>query len=216
MGLWYLKDTAMARTAYADADHAGCQDTQRSTSGSAQFFGDKLARLVAKGYSQDEGIDCEESFALVARLEAIRIFIANAARKNMTFYQMNVKIAFLNGELKEEFYVSQPDGFIDPYRPNHVYHLKKALYGLKQAPRACRPVMVFVVCMCARHQSKPIKKHIEAVKRVFWYLQGTIYMGLWYLKDTAMARTTYADADHAGCQDTQRSTSGSAQFFGDK
>ncbi|GJY98232.1 retrovirus-related pol polyprotein from transposon TNT 1-94 [Tanacetum coccineum] len=66
----------------------------------------------------------------------IRIFLANAASKNMTVYQMDVKTAFLNGELKEEVYVSQPESFIDPDRPNHVYRLKKALYGLKQAPQA--------------------------------------------------------------------------------
>ncbi|GKD11003.1 retrovirus-related pol polyprotein from transposon TNT 1-94 [Tanacetum coccineum] len=292
-------------------------------------------------------------------LEAIRIFLANAASKNMTVYQMDVKTAFLNGELKEEVYVSQPEGFVDLDRPHHVYRLKKALYELKQAPRAwydtlskfllahgfskgvvdptlfiqktytlhvqiyvddiifastdpkycdrfsnemsskfqmsmmgqisfflglqisqnprgifinqskyaneilkkfdlhksdpvdtpmvertkldedlsgipvdqtqyrsmigslmyltaSRPDLVFAVCMCARYQSKPTKKHLEAVKRVFRYLQGSINMGLWYPKDTAMALTAYADADHAGCQDTRRSTSGSAQFLGDK
>ncbi|GJS25815.1 retrovirus-related pol polyprotein from transposon TNT 1-94 [Tanacetum coccineum] len=102
-------------------------------------YGDVLknkARLVAKGYRQEEGIDFEESFAPVARIEAIRIFIANAASKNMTIYQMDVKTAFLNGELKEEVYVSQPEGFVDPDHLTHVYRLKKALYGLKQAPRA--------------------------------------------------------------------------------
>ncbi|GJU51835.1 retrovirus-related pol polyprotein from transposon TNT 1-94 [Tanacetum coccineum] len=102
-------------------------------------YGDVLknkARLVAKGYRQEEGLDFEESFAPVARLEAIRIFLANAASKNITVYQMDVKTAFLNGELKEEVYVSQPKGFIDPDRPHHVYRLKKALYRLKQAPRA--------------------------------------------------------------------------------
>ncbi|GKD59083.1 putative ribonuclease H-like domain-containing protein, partial [Tanacetum coccineum] len=102
-------------------------------------YGDVLknkARLVAKGYRQEEGIDFEESFAPVARIEAIRIFIANAASKNMTIYQMDVKTTFLNGELKEEVYVSQPEGFVDPDHPTHVYRLKKALYGLKQAPRA--------------------------------------------------------------------------------
>ncbi|GKB63672.1 retrovirus-related pol polyprotein from transposon TNT 1-94 [Tanacetum coccineum] len=93
------------------------------------------ARLVAKGYRQEEGIDFEESFAPVARIEAIRIFIANAATKNMTIYQMDVKTDFLNGELREVVYVSQPEGFVDPDKPNHVYRLKKALYGLKQAPR---------------------------------------------------------------------------------
>nr|GFB32200.1 retrovirus-related Pol polyprotein from transposon TNT 1-94 [Tanacetum cinerariifolium] len=78
-----------------------------------------------------EGIDFEESFAPVACIVAIRIFIANAASKNMTIYQMDVKTSFLNGELKEEVYVIQPEGFVDPDHPTHVYHLKKALYGLK-------------------------------------------------------------------------------------
>nr|GFB14600.1 uncharacterized mitochondrial protein AtMg00810-like [Tanacetum cinerariifolium] len=81
---------------------------------------------------------------------------------------------------------------------------------------ASSPDLVFAVCMCARYQAKPTKKHLEALKRVFRYLKGTINWGLWYLKDTAMALTAYADADHAGCQDTRRSTSKSAQFLGDK
>ncbi|GKC50875.1 retrovirus-related pol polyprotein from transposon TNT 1-94, partial [Tanacetum coccineum] len=90
----------------------------------------------SKGFRQGEGLDSEESFAPVARLEAIRIFLANAASKNMTVYQMDVKTAFLNGELKEEVYVSQHEGFVDPDRPHYIYRLKKALYGLKQALRA--------------------------------------------------------------------------------
>nr|GFC45146.1 retrovirus-related Pol polyprotein from transposon TNT 1-94 [Tanacetum cinerariifolium] len=85
------------------------------------------ARLVAKGYHQEEGINFEESFAPVACNEAIRIFIANADSKKMTIYQMDVKTAFLNGESKEEVYVSQPEGFVDLDHPTHVYHLKKAL-----------------------------------------------------------------------------------------
>ncbi|GJW32398.1 retrovirus-related pol polyprotein from transposon TNT 1-94 [Tanacetum coccineum] len=222
-----------------------------------------------------------ESFVPVARIEAIGIFIANAASKNMTIYQMDVKTSFFNDELKEEVYVSQLEGFIDPDHPIHVYCLKKALYGLKQAPRAwydtllqflldnkfskglqvsqnpkgifinqsklaleilkkfgmdlcdpvdtpmvdrlkldedplgipvdqtrfcsmvgslmyltaSRPDLVFVVCMCVR---------------------GTINWGLWYPKDTAIAVTAYEDVDHAGCQDTRRSKSGSAQFLKDK
>ncbi|GJT55492.1 retrovirus-related pol polyprotein from transposon TNT 1-94 [Tanacetum coccineum] len=92
------------------------------------------ARLVAKGYRQEEGIDFEESFAPVARIEAIRIFIANAASKNMTIYQMDVKTSFLNGELKEEVYASQPEGFVDPDHLTHVYRLKKALMD------SCNPV----------------------------------------------------------------------------
>nr|GEZ66690.1 hypothetical protein [Tanacetum cinerariifolium] len=94
------------------------------------------ARLVARGYRQEEGIDFEESFASVSKLEAIRIFLTYAKHKNMVVYQMDVKTAFLNGNLREEVYVSQPDRFVDQDNPNHVYKLKKALYGLKQAPRA--------------------------------------------------------------------------------
>ncbi|GJX06616.1 retrovirus-related pol polyprotein from transposon TNT 1-94 [Tanacetum coccineum] len=295
------------------------------------------ARLVAKGYRQEEGIDFEESFAPIVRIKVIHIFMANAASKNMTIYQMDVKTSFLNGKLKEEVYVSQPEGFVDPDHPTHAYRMKKALYCLKQAPwawydtlsrfllekkiskgevdltlfarktgkhillvqiyvddiifastdpKAClqvsqnpkgifinqskfaleilkkfgmdscdpvdtpmvdrlnldedplgipvdqtrfysmvgslmyltasRPDLVFVICMCARYQASPTKKHLEALKQVFQYLRGTINWGLWYPKETIMALTAYANADHAGCQDTRRSTSESAQFLGDK
>nr|GEU30966.1 retrovirus-related Pol polyprotein from transposon TNT 1-94 [Tanacetum cinerariifolium] len=94
------------------------------------------ARLVAKGYAQEESIDFEESFTPVAHLEAIRIFIAYAAYKSFPIYQMDVKTTFLNGPLKEEVYVAQPDGFVDTDHPEKVYRLRKALYGLKQAPKA--------------------------------------------------------------------------------
>ncbi|GKD37383.1 retrovirus-related pol polyprotein from transposon TNT 1-94, partial [Tanacetum coccineum] len=93
-------------------------------------------RVMIITLKQEEGIDFEESFAPVARLEAIRIFLAYAAHMNMVVYQMDVKNAFLNGILREEVYVSQPEGFVDPDYPDYVYKLKKALYGLKQAPRA--------------------------------------------------------------------------------
>ncbi|GJX01464.1 retrovirus-related pol polyprotein from transposon TNT 1-94, partial [Tanacetum coccineum] len=317
--------------------------------------------LVARGYRQEEGNDFEESFALVARLEAIRIFLAFVVHMNMVVYQMDVKTAFLNGNLREEVYVSQPNGFVDPDNPNQVYKLKKALYGLKQAPRAwydmlssflllqdfskgsvdpnmfirregnelllvqiyvddiifvastpelcdlfakimcskfqmsmmgkisfflglqisqnprgnfinqskyaleslkkygfdscdpvdtpmvekskldedkegkavdpshyrgmigtllyltaSRPDLQFAICMCARYQARPTDKHLHAVKRIFWYLRGTVNRGLWYPKDSSIALTAFADADHAGCQDTRRSTSGSMQFLGDR
>ncbi|GJY54493.1 retrovirus-related pol polyprotein from transposon TNT 1-94 [Tanacetum coccineum] len=264
------------------------------------------ARLVARGYRLEEGIDFEESFALVARLDAIRIFLAYAAHMNMIVYQMDVKTTFLNGILCEEVYVSQPDMFVDQDNLNHVYKLKKALYRLKQAPRAwydllskfllsqefskgtvdptlfirrqgkdillisqsprgiflnqskyaleslkkygmessdpvdtpmvekskldedpqgkavdpthyrgivgtimylaaSRPDLTFVVCMCAWYQAKPTEKHLHAVKRIFKYTRNVnresgIHM-IFY------ALTAYADADHAGCQDTRRSTS---------
>ncbi|GKE52583.1 retrovirus-related pol polyprotein from transposon TNT 1-94 [Tanacetum coccineum] len=143
------------------------------------------ARLVAKGYRQEEGIDFKESFTPVAIIEAIRIFIASATNKNMTIYQINIKTAFLNGELCEVLYVSQPKGFVDQDKPNHVYQLKKALYGLKRALRvgnvgkpvdpthyrgmigslmyltSNRPDLVFAMCMYARYQAKPIEKHLH-------------------------------------------------------
>nr|GEZ11097.1 retrovirus-related Pol polyprotein from transposon TNT 1-94 [Tanacetum cinerariifolium] len=94
------------------------------------------SRLVMRGYRQEEGIDFKESFASVARMEAIRIFLAYVAHKSFTVFQMDVKTAFLHGTLKEDVYVCQPEGFINADHPSHVYNIKKALYGLKQAPRA--------------------------------------------------------------------------------
>nr|GEZ02066.1 retrovirus-related Pol polyprotein from transposon TNT 1-94 [Tanacetum cinerariifolium] len=367
------------------------------------------ARLVARGYRQKKGIDFEESFAPVARLEAIRIFLAYVAHKNMVVYQMDVKTAFLNGNLREKVYISQPDGFVDQDNPNHVYKLKKALYGLKQAPRAwydmlssfllsqdfskgsvdptlfirkngtelllnrvverrnctlieaARTMLIYAqaplsllaeamatACftqnqsiirlrhgktpyellhsklpdlsffhvfgaLCyptnnsenldfskgsvdptlfirrngtelllmsmmgkisfflglqisqsprgifinqskyaleslkkygfescdsvdtpmvekskldedkegkavdpSHYHARSIEKHVHAVKRIFRYLRGTVHRGLWYPKDSSVALTAFADADHAGCQDTRRSTSGSVQFLGER
>ncbi len=94
------------------------------------------ARLVAQGYAQIEGVDFDETFAPVARLESIRLLLGVACILKFKLFQMDVKSAFLNGYLNEEVYVEQPKGFVDPSLPNHVYKLKKALYGLKQAPRA--------------------------------------------------------------------------------
>nr|GEW33511.1 integrase, catalytic region, zinc finger, CCHC-type, peptidase aspartic, catalytic [Tanacetum cinerariifolium] len=190
------------------------------------------ARLVARGYRQEE-IDFEESFALVARLEAIRIFLAYDAHKNMVVYQMDVKTAFLNGNLREEVYVSQPDGFVDPDNPNDVYKLKKALYGLKQAPRAWYDMLSSFLLsqdffkgsvdptLFIRKNgndlllARPTEKHVYAVKSIFRYLRGTVHRGLWYPKDSFISLTAFTDADHAGCQDTHRSTSGSVQFLGE-
>nr|GEV34857.1 retrovirus-related Pol polyprotein from transposon TNT 1-94 [Tanacetum cinerariifolium] len=288
-------------------------------------------RLVAQGFKKEEGINFEESFASVAKIEALRIFVADAAHKNMTIFQMDVKTTFLNGEHKEEVYVSQPKGFVDQDNPSHVYKLEKALYSavaptfftreagndllpvqiyveniifastdtvmcnkftnqmttkfkmsmmgqmsfllglqISQSPRgifinqskyaseiikkygmitsdsvgtpmvekskldkdllgkpvdatiyhdmigslmyltSSRPNPIYAVCLCARYQEKPNEKYLNEVKRIFRYLKGTINMGLWYLKDTDMSLTAYADADHVGCQDTKRSTSRSA------
>nr|GEY49635.1 retrovirus-related Pol polyprotein from transposon TNT 1-94 [Tanacetum cinerariifolium] len=164
------------------------------------------ARLVAVGYSQQEGIDFYETFAPVARIEAIRLFLAYAAHKDFTVYQIDVKTAFFNGILKEEVYVAQPPGFVNKQYPDHVYALDKALYGLKQTPRAWYDVL-----------SKLIDSGFQkVVEMIFQYLKGTINLGLWYPKDSGFDLTAYSDVDHAGCHLNRKSTSGSVQFLGDK
>nr|GFB64457.1 retrovirus-related Pol polyprotein from transposon TNT 1-94 [Tanacetum cinerariifolium] len=188
------------------------------------------ARLVTHGYRQEEVIDFEESFAPVAKLEAIRIFLAYAAHKNMVVYQMDVKTAFLNGNLWEEVYVSQPNGFVDPYNPNHVYKLKKALYGLKQAPRPCDTPMVEKSKLDEDKEAKAIDpSHYHGMIGTLLYLtasrpylQFSICMCAWYQArptekhDSSVALTAFTDANHAGCHDTRWSTSGSVQFLGER
>ncbi|GJS46245.1 integrase, catalytic region, zinc finger, CCHC-type containing protein [Tanacetum coccineum] len=149
----------------------------------------------------------------IARIEAIRIFIANAATKNMIIYQIDVKTAFLNGNLQEEVFVSQPKGFEDQDNPMHVYRLKKALYGLKQAPRAWYDTLSKFLLANIFFKGAV---DLTLEKCLSGTLNGTIHMGLWYPKDNAMSLTAYADADYAGCQDSRRSTLGSAQFLGDR
>ncbi|GJX84201.1 retrovirus-related pol polyprotein from transposon TNT 1-94 [Tanacetum coccineum] len=250
--------------------------------------------------SPKEGIDFEESFAPVVRLEAIRIFLAFAAHMNMVVYQMDVKTAFLNCNLRGEVYVSQPDGFVDPDNPNYVYKLKKALYGLKQAPRAWYDMLssflifqdffegsvdptlfirkegkelllvqvyvddiifaastpklcdLFAKIMCSKFKMPMMGKisfflglqifqnprgifinqskyALESLKKygfdscdpvISSYVDKSKLMrikkGLWYPKDSSIALTAFADADHASCQDIRHSTSGSMQFLGDR
>ncbi|GJS22262.1 retrovirus-related pol polyprotein from transposon TNT 1-94 [Tanacetum coccineum] len=317
------------------------------------------ARLVAQGYNQQEGIDYDETYAPVARLESIRILLAYACALDFKLFQMDVKSAFLNGFINEEVYVAQPPGFIDFEKPDHVYKLKKALYGLKQAPKAwydrlkaflikheykmgmvdntlftkkkssnliivqiyvddiifgstcqdmcdefakimhdefemsmmgelnfflglqikqmedgiffnqskyikemlkkfgledskpmktpmssdtkltkdeecesvdstkyrgmigsllyltaSRPDIMFSVCLCARFQEAPKTSHLEAVKRIFRYIKGTTYLGLWYPKGTGIETVVYADSDHAGDYVDRKSTSGICTFVG--
>ncbi|GKE05246.1 retrovirus-related pol polyprotein from transposon TNT 1-94 [Tanacetum coccineum] len=170
--------------------------------------------LVARGYRQEEGIDFEESFALVARLDAIRIFLAYAAHMNMIVYQMDVKTAFLNNILREEVYVSQPDGFVDQDNLNHVYKLKKALYGLKQALRAWYDLLLKL--LLSQEFSKGTVDPTLFIRR-----QGKdILLVQIYVDDIIFASTTpelsYANADHVGCKDTRRSTSGCMKLLGDR
>nr|GEV02083.1 retrovirus-related Pol polyprotein from transposon TNT 1-94 [Tanacetum cinerariifolium] len=161
-------------------------------------------RLVARGYYQEEGIDFKESFAPVARLEVIHIFIAFSTHMNMVVHQMDVKTAFLNDILCEVVYVSQPDGFVDPKNPNNVYKLKKALYGLKQALRAWYDLL---------------SSFLFSQKFTNGTVDPTLFVrreGKDILLDSFIALIAFADADHASCQDTRKSAYGSMQLLGDR
>eukprot|EP00253_Pinus_taeda_P031252 PITA_31252 len=187
------------------------------------------ARLVCKGYAQQEGIDFEETFAPIARIQAIRMFLALSSFQKFKIFQMDVKSAFLNGDLEEEVYVEQPDGFILGNDPNLVCRLKKSLDGLKQAPRAwyyhldkylhqqgTRPDIMHAVGIVGRFQANPKETHLQAVKRIFKYLQGTQNYGLWYPRDTDLTLHAYTDLDWAGSVDDRKSTSGGAFFMGSR
>ncbi|GJU44140.1 retrovirus-related pol polyprotein from transposon TNT 1-94 [Tanacetum coccineum] len=212
------------------------------------------ARLVARGYRQEEGIDFEESFTPMARLDAIQIFLAFTAHMNIIVYQMDVKTTILNDILCGEVYASQSDGFVDQDNPNHVYKLKKALYGLKQAHRAWpryspglqisqSPRGIFLnqskyvlesLKKYGMESSDPVDTPMVEKSKLDEDPQGkavdlTHYRGmvgtLMYLTasrsdltfaDSSIALTAYADADHAGCQDTRRSSYGSMQLLGDR
>ncbi|GJW24130.1 retrovirus-related pol polyprotein from transposon TNT 1-94 [Tanacetum coccineum] len=240
---------------------------------STRYKGKEISKPITPPSEQ------RDSQTVLARLEAVRLFVAYVAHKSFPIYQMDVKTAFLNGPLKEEVYVAQPDGFVNPDHPEKVYRLRKALYGLKHAPRlqihqsprgifinqakyalkilkkhgmdkcdsigtplatkldadfsgkpvnqtnyrsmigslmyltSSRPDLVQAICYCARYQARLTEKHLKEVKRIFRYLKGTINMGLWYPKDSGFELTVFSDADHAGCIDTRKSTSGGIQFL---
>ncbi|KAA0041510.1 envelope-like protein [Cucumis melo var. makuwa] len=140
-----------------------------------------------KGYAQVEGVDFDETFALVARLETIHLLL--------------------------EVYVAQPKGFIDSEFPQHVYKLNKALYGLKQAPRACRPDIAYAVGICARFQSDPCISHLEAVKRIIKDIHGTSDFGILNSYDTNSILVGYYDADWVSSSDDRKSTSGGCFFL---
>nr|GEZ76241.1 uncharacterized mitochondrial protein AtMg00810-like [Tanacetum cinerariifolium] len=164
-----------------------------------------------------EGVDFEESFAPVARLEAARLFIAYAAHKSFTVFQMDVNTVFLYGPLKEEV-VGTPmatkhldaDLSGTPIDQTKYRSMVKALMYLT----ASRPYIMHATCYCARYQAKLTEKHLTAVNRIFRYLKDTIHMGLRYPKDTGFELATLLDSDHAGCLDSRKSTSGGIQFLG--
>nr|GEZ43891.1 hypothetical protein [Tanacetum cinerariifolium] len=176
--------------------------------------------------SFDTSIDYDETFAPVARIEAIHLFLAYAAHKDLTVYQMDVKTAFLNGILKEEVYVGQP-----PVPTPMVEQAKlkldlvgkpadhtnyRSMIGSLMYITSSRPDIIFATCMCARYQANPNEHHVLAVKRIFCYFKGTINLGLWYPKDSGFDLIANSDADHAGCHLDRKNTSGSIQLLGDK
>ncbi|WVZ76265.1 LOW QUALITY PROTEIN: hypothetical protein U9M48_024253 [Paspalum notatum var. saurae] len=192
-------------------------------------------RLVAHGFCQKEGIDYEETFALVARFKQ---------------QQMDVKLAFLNGYI-EEVYVRQPPGFESAKLPDRIYVDDIIFGGTSQALvskfakqmssefemslmdgevvdqkeframigsllylTATRPDIQFTVCLCARYQASPRTSHRQAVKRIFRYLKFTPELGLWYSSGSSLSLRGFSDANHAGCRVDRKSTSGTCQFLG--
>ncbi|GJV26669.1 integrase, catalytic region, zinc finger, CCHC-type containing protein [Tanacetum coccineum] len=182
------------------------------------------ARLVARDYCQEEGIDFEESFALVARLDVIRILLAYISQSPRGVFINQSKYAL---ESLRKYGMESSDPVDTPMvekskldedtqgktvDPTHY----RGMIGTLMYLTASRPDLTFVVCMCAQYQAKPTEKHLHAVKRIFKYLRGTVNRGLWYPKGSSIALIAYVDADHAGCQYTRRSTSGSMQLWGDR
>nr|GEW56681.1 hypothetical protein [Tanacetum cinerariifolium] len=190
------------------------------------------SRLVVGGYRQEKGIDFEESFALVARMEAIRIFLVYAAHKSFSVFQMDVKTAFYQGSLKEDVYVCQPEGFIDADHPSHVYKLKKTLYGLKQAPRAqYDELSTFLLqnhffkgtidptlfirrfhddILVSKYVLEILKKYgMESCDPVGTPMEIKDILdldqnGLWYTKDYGFELTGFSDADYADVKTPSR------------
>ncbi|GJT71866.1 putative ribonuclease H-like domain-containing protein [Tanacetum coccineum] len=180
------------------------------------------ARLVAQGYTQEEGIDYDEVFAPVARIEAIMLFLAYASYMGFIVYQMDVKSAFLYGTIEEEVYVCQPPGFEDPHFPDKVYkttstpmepnkalvkdeevdnvdvHLYRSMIGSLMCLTASRLDITFAICACTRFQVTPTTSHLHAVKRIFRYLKGQPRLSLWYPRDSPFDLEAFLDSDYDG------------------
>ncbi|GJY13587.1 retrovirus-related pol polyprotein from transposon TNT 1-94, partial [Tanacetum coccineum] len=192
------------------------------------------ARLVAQGYNQQEGIDYDETFAYVARLEAIRIFLAFATYMMVIVYQMDVKSAFLNGKLKEEVYVKQPPGFESSEFPNHIkqsergisinqekyvkdllkkYDINGSLVKTPMVPiKKLGPGLNGKAINETQYRANPKESHLIAVKRIFRYLKGTPSPGLWYPKCLGFDLKGHSDSDYAGCNMDRKSTLAEAEY----
>ncbi|GJW11246.1 retrovirus-related pol polyprotein from transposon TNT 1-94 [Tanacetum coccineum] len=199
-----------------------------------QFAKNKVWTLVsapyAQGYNQQEGIDYDETFSHVVRLEPIRVFLAFATYMNFIVCQMDVKIAILNGKLKEEVYVKQPPGFESMKTPmvppnklgpdlngkavNETQY--RGMIGSLMYLTTSRHDIQFLTCLCARYQANPKESHLIAVKRIFRYVKGTLSLGLWYLKCLGFDLKGYPDSDYTGCNMDKKSTSSACQLLGSK
>ncbi|GJR14793.1 retrovirus-related pol polyprotein from transposon TNT 1-94 [Tanacetum coccineum] len=187
------------------------------------------ARLVAQGYTQEEGIDYDEVFAPVARIEAIRLFLAYASFKDFMVYQMDVKSAFIYGKIEEEVYVCQPPEFEDLDFPNRTastpmetqkpllkdedgeevdVHLYRSMIGSLMYLTSSRPDIMFAVSTCSRYQVNPKVSHLHDMKSIFRYLKGQPKLGLWYPKDSPFDLVAYTDSDYAGASLDWKSTTG--------
>ncbi|GJZ84811.1 uncharacterized mitochondrial protein-like protein [Tanacetum coccineum] len=180
-------------------------------------------RLVVRGYRQEEGIDFEESFASVARMEAIRIFLAYAAHKSFTVFQMDIKTAFLHvNQSPRGIFINQSNYVLEilkkygmetcdlvgtPMEIKDKFDLDqngtlvdamkyRSMIGALMYLTLSRPDIVHAICLCARYQAKPTEKHLKEVKRIFCYLRRTVNMGLWFTKDSGFELTGFLDADY--------------------
>nr|GFB95594.1 hypothetical protein [Tanacetum cinerariifolium] len=235
-GLWYPKDTVVGLTAYADAYHAGCQDTRRKY---IAMFGFCAQILWMRSQLTSKHIDIRHHFIreqvergvvklyfVTTDYQLANIFTKALPRQRFEFILLRLDMKSMSPNTlkrlqEEEREMDSCDSVDtpmvdllklddDPLRIPVDQTRFHSMVGSLIYLTASRPDLVFDVCMCARYQASPTKKHLEALKRVFRYLKGTINWGLWYPKDTVVGLTAYADAYHAGCQDTRRSTCGSA------
>ncbi|GJZ90253.1 putative ribonuclease H-like domain-containing protein, partial [Tanacetum coccineum] len=231
--VWVLVDLPFGKKAI------GTKWVFRNKSDERSIVVKNKARLVAQGFRQEEGIDYDEFFASVARIEAIMLFLAFASFMGFPVYQMDVKSAFLYGTIREEVYVHQPPGFVDPAHPNKFYKVIKALYGLHQAPRAWYETLSsfllenafrradilkkFDFCSI-KTTTTPIKSNKPLVRdedgvdvdvHVYSYSKSfTLKLGLWYPRDSPFKLEAFSDSDYGGASLDRKSTTGGCQFLG--
>nr|GEU92239.1 putative ribonuclease H-like domain-containing protein [Tanacetum cinerariifolium] len=193
--------------------------------------------LVAQGHRQEEGIDYEEVFTPVARIEAIRLLLAYASFMGFTVYQMDVKSAFLYGTIDGEIYdkyvgeILKKIGYSDVMSANTPmdkenpwgkdgpgkdveHHLCSSMIISLMYLTASRPDIMFAVCACARHQLTPKECHLHAVKKIFRYLKGHPKLGIWYPKESPFDLVAYSDSDYGGAAQDRKSTTEGCQFLG--